>query len=139
MDCKTSDNPATNDLFADSVASLIGEYGLAHRVMVESAHEGFLASIHTRNLACRTYLLTRHADTAIAVAVRRHLDGLAINIDHITVSQVARAHQAGLHVTLYNVATNNENFRALSMNPDNVQTDKLDHMVRVYVSKREED
>jgi glycerophosphoryl diester phosphodiesterase len=139
LDCKTSDDAGTNARFADTLAALITQYGLAHRVMIESAHEGFLSRIASLSPASRVYLLTPHIDTALAAARRVPLDGISVDIDDVSAQGIERAHQAGLRVTLYNVATNSDNFRALSMSPDNVQTDRVRHMVRVYVSKREHD
>lgn len=135
LDCKMGNAFHTD--FADSLVSLLRTYGAEHRAMIESPLPMFLMYVKSLNPALKVYLYTNFADTALALAKRMPLDGVTIDIDRITEAEIRRLHDAGLHVTLFNVATKSDNFRALSMSPDNIQTDRPEHIVRSYVLKRD--
>ena len=140
LDCKMPDVFLTNgrmELFADSLGSLVGRLGLAARVKVESQYPWFLRLVKERSPGSETYLYCDDFQVALDVSATQPLDGITIDREKITPSQVYESQNAGLKVTLFNTRTEAQNLRALLMNPDNIQTDRVKHLVEVYVKRRE--
>jgi hypothetical protein len=50
----------------------------------------------------------------------------------VTAAEIEEAHRMNLHFTLFNTTTEEENLKAIGMSPDYIQTDKLEHLLKVF-------
>ncbi len=60
---------------------------------------------------------------------KREEHRLTIDINKISSNEIKLAHQNNLFVTLFNVKNEEDNIKAIEMNPDFIQTDKVDFLV----------
>ena len=59
------------------------------------------------------------------------LYGITMDRERITKEEIEEAHKQNLHVTLFNTDSEKTNLEAIQMNPDFIQTDKVEYLVNV--------
>lgn len=60
------------------------------------------------------------------------LFGLTMSNENITASEIKKAHQNNLRITLWNIKTKKENLNAISKSPDYIQSDKINYLLQVF-------
>lgn len=131
FDCKVrlEDNVDYLNLFAETLIRHIDKYNLIDRCFVESYNLLFLKILQQKNTNIRISLYTSEYNTAIEESKKNKLFGLTIDINKISSNEIKLAHQNNLFVTLFNVKNEEDNIKAIEMNPDFIQTDKVDFLV----------
>ncbi len=66
------------------------------------------------------------------MVVQNGFYGLSIANDYISADQITDAHSQNVRVTLYGVETNKQNYAAVEKQPDFIQTDDLNYLLRIF-------
>lgn len=136
FDCKltsgTGDDNEYYQRFAKSIVSTINTYGLDQNTFIESSDPAFLSLIHTLNSELKLFYLAEDIDNDIKIASQNNFYGISVDNDNISSDQVTEAHNQNLRVTLYGVETNKQNYDAVLKQPDYIQTDDLDYLLRIF-------
>jgi glycerophosphoryl diester phosphodiesterase len=125
----TNDEPAYNAAFARQLVQLIGRFGIASNVMLESQVPDMLSRLKTLDPTLRLFIYPTDFDNGLTIAEELGLFGITISMEKISAEQVRTAHDHGLWVALWDVYTKSDNEDAIRKNPEVIQTDRLDHLV----------
>ncbi len=136
FDCKLTpgegDDNEYYQRFAKSIESTITNYGLTENVFIESTDPGFLNLIKTFNATLKLFYLAEDIDNDIKIAAENSFYGISVDNNKISADQITEAHNQHLRVTLYGLETNKQNYDAILKQPDYIQTDDLDYLLRIF-------
>lgn len=118
--------------FANAIVKTIRDYSLEQNVFVENSDPEFLNLIKGLNSNLKLFLITEQYESGIKTAVQNNFYGLSASNALISRDQVNDAHSQNIRVTLYGVQTNRQNYAAIEKQPDFIQTDDLDYLLRVF-------
>lgn len=121
--------------FINALENTIVKYRLRKRVFIESTFPEFLALLKERDSELKLFLYHNSFDYALNMADSLKIFGLTFNMNIVTAAQVQLAHARGLRVTLFNQQKDQENITAIQMNPDFMQTDRLDHLTKILKNR----
>jgi glycerophosphoryl diester phosphodiesterase len=127
---KAGDDPQYTATFANALCHLLNKYGLTNRCFVESYNVDFLIALQKREPGMKLFLYTSSYTTGISYLNMVKLFGLVIDMNKIGADEIKEAHQRGLRVTLFNASTVQKNIEAIKKNPDFIQTDQVEYLVR---------
>jgi glycerophosphoryl diester phosphodiesterase len=136
FDCKLT--PGDNDdneyyaNFSSSIVNTIEKYGLQECVFIENSDAGFLNLIKQKNSAIKVFLLAEDFDSSICIAVKNNFYGLSISNSNISANQINIAHKKNMRVTLYGVETDKENYDAITKQPDYIQSDDINYLLKLF-------
>jgi len=136
FDCKCT--PGTDDeneyykRFTNSIVKTIQDYGLEQNIFIENSDPAFLNLIKSSNSNLKLFLITEDYDNGIKTAVQNNFYGLSTSNELISKNQVNDAHSQNIRVTIYGVQTNRQNYSAIEKQPDFIQTDDLDYLLRLF-------
>ena len=136
FDCKveSKEDPDYLQNFASTLYNFIKKYELENNCFIESYNLTFLQALSAQNKNLKLFI---HSDTyaaGLVVSKEVNLYGMTLDRLKITKEEIAEAHQQGLHITLYNMVNASENLKAIQMNADFLQTDKIEQLIEI-VSK----
>lgn len=117
--------------YASAVAALIMQYQAQEWTRVESTSEYLLQKLKEHNAGIRVSFYAQDADQGIQIAARNHFEGITINTDFISKSQVSKAHQHHLFVTLFGVKSRGGLIASMEKFPDAIQTDNIELMIEI--------
>ncbi len=133
FDCKNF-NPDDSEeyvkTFNSALISLIDKYGLDDNVFVELKRESLIADFTNRKPKVRT-IVYQPFDKAMILARQYNLDGMILPMESITEEQVRLAHESNIRVTVFNVLTKEDNKRALRLNVEYIETDKVKNLLEL--------
>jgi glycerophosphoryl diester phosphodiesterase len=135
LECKLRNSDM--HVFARALLALTKQYHLRERCLIETVEPEFLRILESADPSLQTYLYAQYPQAATSLRDSLVFDGLTISMDLINAAQIKEVHKKGLKVSIFSMATEQQNIEALEMSPDNIQTDKLEHLVEVYVKKRD--
>lgn len=117
------------DRMARAVIRLIDRFGIADRVHLESQRTYMLTALKTRHSGLKLFYYTPDFAQGLSTATQLGLYGLTMDVNKINTDQIAEAHANNLWVAVWNVQTKGENRAAIRMNPEIIQSDRVDHLV----------
>ena len=118
------------EVFSDEIIQMFNKYGLYNNVYVESQDPEFLQLLQAKKPEIGVYYYPQTFDDGFARAMQFGFRGISISTDAITKENVQTAHDNGLFVTIWGVDTKERNREAILKNPDMIQTDKVDFLVK---------
>ncbi len=133
FDCKVEAQEDQDYLrnFADKLYALILQYNLVDQCFIESYNIDFLKNLEAKNPKLKLFVHCNTLTDGLSVSRQVHLYGLTMDRLKISQEEIALAHQNNLHITLYNMVNANENIKAIQMNADFLQSDKMEHLIEV--------
>jgi hypothetical protein len=133
FDCKTTSLEQDYiDSFTGKVKRLIDRFGLADQCFIESPTPGVISSFHRRDTLLKLFLYTDTCSIGLEATNYLPLYGLVMDWKKVTSEEIRQAHKKNLRITLFNTTTESENLKAVQMSPDYIQTDKLEHLLKIY-------
>lgn len=118
------------DIFAQKISELFIEYDLYDQGFVESQSEAFIATLAGTDNSVKQFIYPQLFEDGLSIAIGNGLFGITISTKNISAEQVDFAHSLGLRITIWDVHNKKENREAVKKNPDMIQTDKVDYLVR---------
>jgi len=135
LDVKRPNVLFANSIYSDvanKINSLIIEFGLEGRVLVESSSVEFLENISEQKALIESYFLCYgNYEKGIATAYQNGLTGISFDYgrdDELTQESTALAHELGLKVLVYTI-NDDEIKPVLGLNVDIIETDNMDFFV----------
>jgi glycerophosphoryl diester phosphodiesterase len=131
FDCKVmlEDEVEYVNLFARTLIAHITKYDLIDLCFIESSNATFLEILKAKNPALHVCLYTNDFLSGLELAKKLNLYGMTMDSDKITAENVKQAHQANIHIALFNLNTEQKNLKAIEKSPDYLQTDKVEYLV----------
>ncbi len=133
LDCKNFENSITEEninTYCNALYELIDGFGIVENVALELQSTMLIEKIHAERPDLKIFVF-QAMDNAISLAIEHELEGVVYSIDKITKEMIADAHANNIMVTLFNTQSNQRNIDAIEMNPDFIETDRLDHLISV--------
>ena len=133
IDCKIFENSITFeniDAYCNALYQFIDDFDLVDNVVLEIANEIVIDKIHAERPDFRIFVFET-VENAIEKAITNQLEGVVFSIDKITREQIIYAHANNVMVTLFNTQSKQRNIDAIEMNPDFIETDRLEHLISV--------
>jgi glycerophosphoryl diester phosphodiesterase len=118
--------------FVRAIKDIGEKYKLTNNIIIESSDTVFLRFINEIQPNFKRYIYPNSFETGVNIATILHLDGITIHNDYITSEQVNLAHSKGISITLWGINTEEDNLKAIYKNPDNIQSDKIIHLLKVF-------
>lgn len=119
------------DVFSDKILELFNKYGLFENTCIESQSVEFLNILKSKSSQFQLYYYPQTFEDGYAVALENGYKGISISTDVITAEQVAQAHASGIFVTIWGTSSKKKNEEAVLKNPDMIETDKVDDLVKL--------
>lgn len=137
FDCKThyvepSEYELFSQRFARAISRCLDKYHLNKQVYIESKDPVFLTELKKINPDFYLYLYTDDFYEGARIGDSLDLYGLTMDNNLISESQIEIAHNKNLRISLFNVNTEKENYSAVEKSPDNIQTDDLKYLLKIF-------
>jgi glycerophosphoryl diester phosphodiesterase len=114
------------DVMAEKLANLINKYEFTNTVFVETDYATFLLEIKNRNKDIKCFVLGySNFEQVMKKAMKNDFDGISFNIADTLINEetIFNAHKKGLLVQFWTPNSEEDLVRAISLNPDFIQTD----------------
>jgi glycerophosphoryl diester phosphodiesterase len=135
FDCKLYTNNANSVDFQGSyinaIAKIIDKYNLQNNIYIESEDIAFLQRLQEKDENYKLFIYPSSFEVGLQIALDLNLYGITISTEDITKQQVEIAHSNNLYVALWNTHSKERNTEAVTKNPDIIQTDKVEHLVKL--------
>ncbi|MES2566335.1 MAG: glycerophosphodiester phosphodiesterase family protein [Bacteroidota bacterium] len=132
-DIKFSDfNQEYYAVYARAIVNTINKYDLSGHVFIENPFADFLQHIKDRKNDVNLFLLSDNFEEGLVQLKQRGFYGLSMDTKHITSDQIRKAHNQNVHVTLYGVLSDKDNYAAIEKCPDFIQTDNINYLLKVF-------
>jgi glycerophosphoryl diester phosphodiesterase len=118
------------DDFTDALDEIYSAFPIENSVFIESQNEYFLQEMQSKNAQIKLYIYPQKFESGLSIAMNLGLHGISISNDRINTAQVNLAHSMNLFVTVWGVNNRSSNIDAVQKNPDMIQTDAVNHLVR---------
>lgn len=115
--------------FANALIHFIEKNNLEENVFIESQHIPFLSQLKELNPSIRLLYYPYEFEFGLQKAIEMNLHGISISMDNISKEQIKKAHDNSIHVALWSVNSRRKNQEAIRMNPDIIQTDRLENLL----------
>ncbi|MCF8368826.1 MAG: hypothetical protein K9G76_07260 [Bacteroidales bacterium] len=138
LDCHM--NNANNDLakyyrsFASAIDKISDKYNLKGNLFIESHQADFLSIMQNNKRDYRIFIIKSPFELGFEIATKMNLYGITIPSENITAEQVQQAHMHNLFVTVWNTRSKKENREAIEKNPDHIQTDKVEYLIKILAN-----
>jgi len=131
FDCKVmqEDEAEYLNLFARTLIAHITKYDLLDLCFIESSNATFLEILKAKNPALHVCLYTGDFVSGLQLAKKLNLYGMTMDSEKITAEDIKQAHQANIHIALFNLNTEQKNLKAIEKSPDFLQTDKVEYLI----------
>lgn len=113
-----------------AIQNLYSTFNLHGHSFIESQSTPFITALKSKDTQIRQFIYPQVFETGLAIAQQLNLFGITMSTDNITKEEVKIAHDLGYFVTIWGVNSGARNEDAVGKNPDMVQTDKLDHLIK---------
>jgi glycerophosphoryl diester phosphodiesterase len=132
FECKieTDDTSSYPIRFARALNRHILQFDLSARCFIESYNHLFFEALHALNPSLKLFMYTSAVDTS-GKFVTTPISGITIDLDRVDAAGVRSAHRNGLQVSVFNARTESGNVKAITIGADNIQTDRVKHLVEV--------
>lgn len=136
LDCKATygnfDQSAYFKLFARTIVKTLNKHQLGSRILIENLDPGFLLAIKDLKPDANLFLLTDNFDYGLETVQKWGFWGLSMSNKSVTNEQVKQAHDKNIHVTIWGVVTEKENYSAVEKCPDFIQTDDINYLLKIF-------
>lgn len=136
LDCKATygnfDQSAYFKLFARTIVKTLNKHQLGPRIFIENLDPGFLLAIKDLKPDANLFLLTDNFDYGMETVQKWGFWGLSMSNPSVTAEQVKQAHDKNIHVTIWGVWTEKENYSAVEKCPDFIQTDDINYLLKIF-------
>lgn len=119
------------NVFAEELTQLFNTYQLFSNARIESQSVEFLNILKEKSNAFQLYFYPQSFEEGYSTALANGYKGISISTDIISTEQVKQAHDSGLFVTLWGTSTKKKNEEAIRKNPDMIETDKVEDLVKL--------
>lgn len=116
-------------VYVNTLLHLLDRGLFGDRLYIESQSPEFLAMLQARRPGLKLFIYPPDFGTGIATARSLGLFGISIDMNKVSAEQVSIAHAEGYWIAVWNAISKADNEHAIRLNPEIIQTDRLDHLV----------
>ena len=132
-DTKLSDfNTEYYGVFARAIIRTINKYDLNEHVFIENPFADFLQQIKRRKNDTHLFVLADDFEEGLQQVKQCNFFGVSMHNNKVTIEQVKEAHNENVHVTIYGVLSEKENYTAVEKCPDFIQTDNMNYLLKIF-------
>lgn len=132
-DIKLSDfNREYYGVFSRAIVSVINKYDLNEQVFIENPFADFLQEIKDKKNNTYLFILAEDFEEGLQQVKQHDFFGLSMHANQVSAEQVKEAHNNNIHVTIYGVLTEKENYAAVEKCPDFMQTDDINYLLKIF-------
>jgi len=135
FDCKLyADKPNMNEFYLtyiNAVIKIVQKYQLQNKVCIESQDEDFLSLFKNKEPEYKLFIYPSSFETGIETALALNLYGITISTRDISEKQVKIAHDNNLRIAVWNTHSESDHIEAINKNPDYIQTDKVENLIKL--------
>lgn len=117
--------------FANALIRFIEKNDLEESVLIESQDESFLQRIKELKPSYRLLIYPVNFESGLQKAMEMNLFGITISVDNASKDQIKKAHENSISVALWSVNSRSKNKEAIRKNPDIIQTDRLENLLKL--------
>lgn len=136
LDCKATygdfDQGEYFKLFARTIIKTLERNHLGPKIFIENLDPGFLLALKDRKPEANLFLLTDNFDYGMETVKKWGFWGLSMSNGSVTAAQVKAAHNENIHVTIWGVLSDKENYSAVEKCPDFIQTDNITYLLKIF-------
>jgi len=133
LDCKNYNPDATvgyMNRYTDALIRLVDQFDLKDKVFIELKRRDLIETMRAKRPDIKLFTFSSF-EAGLEMAEEYNLSGLTISIDNINKDQVDRAHAKGIEVAVFNTHTKARNVKAIEIEADYIQTDKLKQLFKL--------
>ncbi len=137
-DCKlwiddfNADNNEYFRFFARTLIRTMDAYDLGQNIFIENPVIGFLLIAKEMRPSLKLFYLAETYEGGLEQAVQWKFYGISMHHTKLTAEQIKTAHENNLHVTLFGVLSEKENYSAVEKSPDFMQTDNINYLLKIF-------
>lgn len=117
--------------YISALINLIERFDLSNQVYIESQHPEFLARLQSRKPEYKLFIYPSDFETGLQTAVEMGLYGISIANADVSKEQIETAHKQQIRVMIWQLRSIASNKEAILKNPDIMQTDKVNELLRL--------
>lgn len=115
--------------FATAIDALATSYQMEDRLIVESRDSVLLLAVKGINPRLKLFYQPWDLAAGKDFAMRNGLFGLSLPLDRCDATYIEALHQAGIRVAIFGTTTRDKNRKAVALQPEYIQTDRVSHLV----------
>ena len=119
-----------NNNFNEKLLSILDQFDLNENVYVESKNENYIQSLRALNPEIKQFIYADF-DFALSLATQYNLMGVTLSYDELTEDRVELLHKEGLMVSTFNTHSKKRNIKAIELNVDIIQSDRVKHLIEI--------
>lgn len=134
FDCKLYTNNNLEEyknVFINSIVNIVNKYDLINNLYIESTSIDLLIKLQEQNDNFKLFFYPSSFKEGLDTALVYNFSGITISTDNISKEQIEIAHNKGLFVAIWNCHSRDRNIDAIKKNPDIIQTDKVNHLIKL--------
>jgi glycerophosphoryl diester phosphodiesterase len=137
IECKVDENMPGPFMraFARQFATTLKQLNIVDRTNIECTNSDMLIEIRKNLPEARLFIYTDKFESAMKIATDLKLYGITLNMHNISLEQVRQAHSHNFRVSIFDQKNENDNLESIQLSPDNIQTDKLEHLLDILEKK----
>lgn len=117
--------------YISALINLVEKFDLSSHVYIESQHPEFLARLQSQKPDYKLFTYPSSFETGLQTAVEMGLYGISIANEDVSKEQVETAHKQQIRVMIWQLRSIASNKEAILKNPDIMQTDKVNDLLRL--------
>jgi glycerophosphoryl diester phosphodiesterase len=133
FDCKlyTNNDPISYQIdYIYALEQILNKYRIEDNIYLESQDTDFLGRLKSTNQNFKLFIYPSSFDEGLRIAKDMDLYGITISTEDITKEEMKEAHDNNLFVAIWNTHSKKKNLDAIDKNPDFIQTDRVEHLVK---------
>ncbi len=116
-------------IYINAIIRLLDRHDFGDRLYIESQSPSFLAMLKARRSDLKLFYYPPTFEDGLSNAQAVGVFGISIDMNKITAEQMSIAHAQGFWVILWNAESNSDNEDAIRLNPEIIQTDRLENLI----------
>lgn len=132
IDDFNADNSEYFRFFARTLIRTMDENDLSQNIFIENPMIGFLLAAKEMRPDLRLFYLAETYEGGLEQGVKWGFYGISMHHTKLTAEQIKTAHENNLHVTLFGVLSEKENYSAVEKSPDFMQTDDINYLLKIF-------
>ena len=115
----------------NAVIEICRNYEIERNICIESTNKDFLKLFKTTQHNYKLFFYPDDFESGLATVKEMHLFGITISNKSITAEQIKTAHDNNVRVAVWDVASESDNIDAINKNPDFIQTDNVEGLIKL--------
>lgn len=115
--------------YVNALCRFLDEHPVGDRFFIESQSPQLLAMLKDRKPDLKLFIYPTSFAVGLQQARDGSLFGITVDMHEVTPAEIQQAHRENFWIILWNAETNSDNRAAIRLNPEIIQTDRLDDLV----------